>query len=107
MLDNKNTSTLIDIARNQDTPAPARVDACKLLYEISAIPAKEVIDILQETVNDERTKSGVVVKALSLINKINNSSGTEPELRSEDIEDVKTKLLGQYLVCPNTTSEKS
>ena len=107
MLDSKNTATLIDIARNSDSPAPTRVEACKLLYDISAIPAKEVINILQETIDDSRTKSGVQVKAMALINKINNTSGTEPELRSEDIEDVKTSLMEKFLVCPNTTSEKS
>lgn len=107
MLDSKNTATLIDIARNSDSPAATRVEACKLLYDISAIPAKEVINILQETIDDSRTKSGVQVKAMALINKINNTSGTEPELRSEDIEDVKTSLMEKFLVCPNTTSEKS
>jgi hypothetical protein len=49
----------------------------------------------------------VQVKAMALINKINNTSGTEPELRSEDIEDVKTSLMEKFVVCPNTTSEKS
>lgn len=107
MLDSKNTNTLIGIARNSDSPPATRVEACKLLYEISAIPAKEVIDILQETIDDSRTKSGVQVKAMALINKINNTSGTEPELRSEDIEDVKTSLMEKFVVCPNTTSEKS
>ena len=107
MLDSKNTATLIDIARNSDSPAATRVEACKLLYEISAIPAKEVIDILQETIDDSRTKSGVQVKAMAHINKINNTSGTGPELCSEDIEDVKTSLMEKFVVCPNTTSEKS
>lgn len=107
MLDSKNTARLTEIARNPDSPAATRVEACKLLYEISAIPAKEVIDILQETIDDSRTKSGVQVKAMALINKINNTSGTEPELRSEDIEDVTTRLMEKFVVCPNTTSEKS
>lgn len=107
MLDSKNTARLIDIARNSDSPPATRVEACKLLYEISAIPAKEVIDVLQETIDDSRTKSGVQVKAMALINKINNTSGTEPELRSEDIEDVKTSLMEKFVVCPDITSEKS
>lgn len=109
MLDKRNSDTLVDIARNSDSPPATRVEACKLLYEISYIPAKEVVDILQETIDDDRTKSGVKVKAMALINRINNSTGTEPELRSEDIADVKTKLLEQFVVCPNqsTTSETS
>lgn len=102
MLDSKNTDVLIDIARNHDTPAATRVSACTLIYRLSAIPAKEVIAILQETIDDSRTKSGVKVKAMDLIDKINNTTGHEPELRSEDEELVKTKLMEKYLVCPQS-----
>jgi hypothetical protein len=103
MLDSKNTDTLIEIARNADTPPATRVQACTLIYRISALSAKEVISILQETIDDSRTKSGVQVKAMDLIDKINNTTGQEPELRSEDEELVKTKLMEKYLVCPSTT----
>lgn len=102
MLDSKNTDVLIDIARNHDTPSATRVSACTLIYRLSAIPAKEVIAILQETIDDSRTKSGVKVKAMDLIDKINNTTGHEPELRSEDEELVKTKLMEKYLVCPQS-----
>lgn len=102
MLDSKNTDVLIDIARDHDTPAATRVSACTLIYRLSAIPAKEVIAILQETIDDSRTKSGVKVKAMDLIDKINNTTGHEPELRSEDEELVKTKLMEKYLVCPQS-----
>lgn len=103
MLDNKNTDLLIKIAQNPDTPPATRVSACTLIYRLSAMPAKEVIAILQETIDDSRTKSGVQVKAMDLIDKINNTTGQEPELRSEDEEIVKTKLMEKYLVCPSTT----
>lgn len=102
MLDSKNTDVLIDIARDPDTPAATRVSACTLIYRLSAIPAKEVIAILQETIDGPRTKSGVKVKAMDLIDKINNTTGHEPELRSEDEELVKTKLMEKYLVCPQS-----
>lgn len=102
MLDGKNTDLLIDIAKNRDTPAATRVSACTLLYRLSAIPAKDIIAILQETIDYYRTKSGVQVKAMDLIDKINNTTGIEPELRSEDEEVVKTNLLEKYLVCPNS-----
>lgn len=109
MLDSKNTDILIAIANNPDTPSASRVSACCLIYKLSALPAKEIIEILQETIDDERTKSGVQVKAMELIDKINNSTGDEPELRSEDETLVKTKLMEKYLVCPNrnTPSEAS
>lgn len=103
MLDSKNTALLVDIARNLDTPPASRVSACTLIYKLSAIPAKEIIEILQETIDDSRTKSGVQVKAMELIDKINNSTGHEPELRSEDEELVKINLMEKYLVCPSTT----
>jgi uncharacterized protein (UPF0147 family) len=102
MLDSKNTDVLIDIARDNDTPAATRVSACTLIYRLSAIPAKEVIAILQETIDDSRTKSGVKVKAMDLIDKINTNTGHEPELRSEDETLVKTKLMEKYLVCPQS-----
>ena len=100
MLDNKNTELLIKIAQNPDTPPASRVSACTLIYRLSAMPAKEVIAILQETIDDYRTKAGVKVKAMDLIDKINTNTGHEPELRSEDEELVKTKLMEKYLVCP-------
>ena len=103
MLDSKNTELLIEIARNPDTPSATRVSACTLIYRLSAIPAKEILDILQETICDSRTKSGIQVKAMDLMDKINNSTGIEPELNSEDEELVKTKLMEKYLVCPNDT----
>lgn len=103
MLDGKNTELLVEIAKNQDTPSAVRVSACTLIYQLSALPAKEILEILQETIDDSRTKSGVQVKAMALMDKINNSTGLEPELRSEDEELVKTKLMEKYLVCPNTT----
>ena len=103
MLDSKNTQLLVEIARDRDTPSASRVSACSLIYRLSAIPAKEIIEILQETIDDRRTKSGVQVKAMDLIDKINNSTGHEPELRSEDEEIVITNLMEKYLVCPSTT----
>lgn len=103
MLDGKNTELLVEIAKNQDSPSAVRVSACNLIYQLSALPAKEILEILQETIDDSRTKSGVQVKAMALMDKINNSTGLEPELRSEDEELVKTKLMEKYLVCPSTT----
>ena len=40
---------------------------------------------------------------MDLIDKINNTTGHEPELKSEDAESVKTQLMEKYLVCPSTT----
>ena len=43
-----------------------------------------------------------LVKAMDLLDKISNSTGKEPELRSEDVDGVKTNLREKYLVCPGT-----
>jgi hypothetical protein len=100
MLDSRNTDILISIAQNPDSSAATRVNACTLINQLSALPAKEIIEILQDTIDDLRTKDGVRVKAMALIDKINSSTGIEPELRSEDVDDIKTKLMEKYLVCP-------
>lgn len=106
MLDSRNSELLIQIAKDKDTTSATRVYACALLNRLAALPAKEILAILQDTIDDPITKSGVQVKAMDLIDKINSSTGQEPELSSEDEELVKTKLMEKYLVCPNTTSEK-
>lgn len=100
MLDSKNTDTLIEIARDKDSGAATRVNACTLINQLSALPTKEILEILQETIDDYRTKAGVKVKAMALIDKINSSTGMEPELRSEDVESVKTKLMEKFVICP-------
>lgn len=107
MLDGKNSELLIRIAQDRDTTAPTRVYACSLLHRLSAVPVKEILQYLQETIDDPRTSTGIQVKAMDLVDKINSSTGQEPELNSEDEELVRTKLMEKYLVCPNTTSEKS
>lgn len=107
MLDSKNTQILVEIARNPDAGGATRVNACTLLNQLSAISAKEILSILQETIDDYRTKDSVRVKAMALIDKINNSTGLEPELTSEDVTDIKTKLMEQYLVCPQSTTSNA
>ena len=104
MLDSRNTKMLVKIACNPDSSGATRVNACTLINQLSALPAKEIIEILQETIDDYRTKDGVRVKAMALIDKINSSTGIEPELRSEDVDSVKTKLMEKYLVCPQSTT---
>lgn len=99
MLDERNESLLIDIARNQDTPPSNRVSAVALCYKTGALAAKECIEILQETIGDSRTKCGVQVKALELLDKIDDTTGQEPELDSECIDDTKKKLMEKFLKC--------
>lgn len=101
MLDRTNTQTLQRIARNSDTPPNARVSACALVYRLSALSAKELEGILQCIIDDDRTKDGVRVKALDLLDKVSNSNNKEPELPSEDVESVKNDLMKEYLVCPS------
>ena len=100
MLDSKNQKLLQELARNPDTPAASRVSAVSLAYKLACLSAKECIGILQNTIDDSRTKSGVQVKALELIDKINDATGQEPELDSEGVETAKQNLLEKFLKCP-------
>lgn len=100
MLGSKNEDLLRSIARNPETPPVSRVSAVSLAYKLAALNAKECIEILQDTIDNSRTKCGVQVKALELIDKINDATGQEPELRSEDVESVKSDLMEKFLKCP-------
>lgn len=100
MLDSKNEQLLRDIARNPDTPPVSRVQAVSLAYKLAALTAKECILILQDTIDDSRTKCGVQVKALELIDKINDATGQEPELDAAGVENAKQNLLEKFLKCP-------
>lgn len=100
MLDKSNTENLISIAKDKDTNGASRVSACALLYRVSALPANDILAILQQVIDSPKSKSGIKIKAMDLIDKINNTTGLEPELTSEDIKRVKTKLEHRYLVCP-------
>jgi hypothetical protein len=42
----------------------------------------------------------VQVKALELIDKINDATGQEPELDSDGVETAKQNLLEKFLKCP-------
>lgn len=100
MLDGNNEELLREIARNHDTPPVSRVQAVSLAYKLGSLAAKECVAILQETIDDSRTKCGVQVKALELIDKINDATGQEPELDSEGVETAKQNLLEKFLKCP-------
>lgn len=100
MLDKSNTASLIEIAKDKDTTGASRVSACALLYRVSALPANDILAILQQVIDNPKSKSGIIIKAMDLIDKINNTTGREPEINSEDIEHVKTKLEHRYLICP-------
>ena len=102
MLNQQNIDILITIAENADSSPISRISACSLLYKLSAMSAKHIIEILQETVDDAHSKSSAKIKAMELMDKINESTGQEPELRSEDEELVKTQLMEKYLVCPRS-----
>lgn len=100
MLDGRNEDLLRDIARNPNTPAVTRVNAVNLAYKLGCLPAKECIAILQAVIDDSRTKCGVQVKALELIDKINDATGQEPELDSEGVKTAKQNLMEKFLKCP-------
>lgn len=103
MLDRKNAQLLIDIAINPDTPPATRVSACDLLYKTNEMCGKDITKILQQVVDDARTKSGIQVKALALMDKVSNDTGREPELSTEDEQLVRTQLLESFVKCPNNS----
>ena len=100
MLDGRNEDLLRGIARNPNTPPVSRVNAVNLAYKLACLPAKECIAILQAVIDDSRTKCGVQVKALELIDKINDATGQEPELDSEGVKTAKQNLMEKFLKCP-------
>lgn len=102
MLDRNNATLLISIAKNGDTPPNARVSACDLLYKTNELCATDITKILQDVIDDYRTKSGVKVKALALLDKVSNDTGGEPDLTREDEELVRAQLLESFVKCPNS-----
>lgn len=100
MLDKTNATLLIDIARNEDTPAATRVQACALLHRTNELCANDIVKLLQEVVDEPRTKKGIQVKALDLLDKISQETTREPELSGEDEALVRTSLLERFVKCP-------
>lgn len=99
MLDGNNEERLRLIARNPNTPALVRVNSVSLSYKLGSLSAKECVGILQEILDDARTKTGVQVKALELLDKISDATGQEPELTSEGEEIAKQNLMEKFLKC--------
>lgn len=97
MIKEQNKTLLVEIARNPDSSPNNRVDACKLIHKCGLLPASEVLSILQETVDDSRSKDNVVIKAISLMNEIDNSAKEHEELSPEQKEIVEETLLKEYL----------
>lgn len=103
MLDRKNSKLLITIAQSSDTPPAARVSACALLHRTNELCASDIQKILQEVIDDYRTKRGVQVKALDLLDKVSQDTGVEPDLSAEDEQLVRTSLMEQF-VCQNPSN---
>ena len=88
---------LVEIALNPDTNPSTRVSACDLIYKTSLLPASEIIRILQETIDDYRCKDGNKVKALALMDKVDDSRSNEKDIEPDDREAVEQQLLSEYL----------
>lgn len=104
MLDAKNAKLLVEIALNSETVPSTRISACSLIYKCSLLPASEVLTILEDTIGDYRCKDGNKVKALELMDKIDNSQSNEKSIESTDIAAVEKQLMEQYLDVPTHTS---
>lgn len=104
MLSEANKTRLVEIARNPDSAPGNRVDACKLIYKCGILPASEVTSILQQTIDNYRSKDNIIIKAINLMNEIDNSTGQEKELSPEQREIVEKSLMEQYLECPSEQS---
>lgn len=104
MLDAKNSKLLVEIALNSETVPSTRISACSLIYKCSLLPASEVLKILEDTIGDYRCKDGNKVKALELMDKIDNSQSNEKSIESTDVAAVEKQLMEQYLDVPTHTS---
>ncbi len=104
MLDAKNAKLLVEIALNSETVPSTRISACSLIYKCSLLPASEVLSILEDTIGDYRCKDGNKVKALELMDKIDNSQSNEKSIESTDVAAVEKQLMEQYLDVPTHTS---
>lgn len=104
MLDAKNAKLLVEIALNSETVPSTRISACSLIYKCSLLPASDVLSILEDTIGDYRCKDGNKVKALELMDKIDNSQSNEKSIESTDIAAVEKQLMEQYLDVPTHTS---
>lgn len=104
MLDAKNAKLLVEIALNSETVPSTRISACSLIYKCSLLPASEVLTILEDTIGDYRCKDGNKVKALELMDKIDNSQSNEKSIESTDVAAVEKQLMEQYLDVPTHTS---
>ena len=104
MLDAKNAKLLVEIALNSETVPSTRISACSLIYKCSLLPASKVLSILEDTIGDYRCKDGNKVKALELMDKIDNSQSNEKSIESTDVAAVEKQLMEQYLDVPTHTS---
>ena len=104
MLDAKNAKLLVEIALNSETVPSTRISACSLIYKCSLLPTSDVLSILEDTIGDYRCKDGNKVKALELMDKIDNSQSNEKSIESTDVAAVEKQLMEQYLDVPTHTS---
>lgn len=104
MLDKKNSRLLVEIAQCKETTPSTRISACALIYKCSLLPASEVLSILEDTIGDYRCKDGNKVKALDLMDKIDNSQSNEKSIESTDVAAVEKQLMEQYLDVPTHSS---
>ena len=97
MLKAENSKLLVEIALNSDSKPSTRISACDLIYKISLLPASEIIRILQETIDDYRCTDSYKVKALALMDKVDDSRSNENDITPDDREAVEQQLLSEYL----------
>ena len=90
----------MEIALCKET-APQR-SACSLIYKCSLLPASEVLSILEDTIGDYRCKDGNKVKALELMDKIDNSQSNEKSIESKDVRSRRETVDGAIPRCPDS-----
>lgn len=104
MLREANKARLVEIARNPDSAPANRVDACKLITKCGLLPASEVLSILQCVIDDYRSKDNVIIKAMAMMDIIEDSAEDKQELSEEQTQIVENALLKEYLECPSEQS---
>ena len=78
--------------------APNRVSACLSLYK-NKLDIDRIIDTLSELAVGSATPDSARIKAIDLLDRITDETGTADEERAVDVDNITKSLLEQYTGC--------
>ena len=96
MLSQELQDLLRDIAFSPDAKPANRVLACGTLHKCSPVDDERIMQVLSDVATDSRTVDFIKVKALALLDRINDTCSTE-ELTAEEADSLRTRLTEEYL----------